>query len=263
MANMKGSPELRSIRMRRKAVKKRRDKKDSIWIVYEGYRERYLLDYLAQNSNIKLNTKFTSGGTANYIVITAIQYSARGEAVYAFFDEDFEHKPGSRITDETLEGLAQQWKQDVTNLLNQPYNQLQKQNTDNLNPILIVSNPCSLEGLILRMLGRSVESLRNQKTDLLKNELDRFINGCTLIEEDIEKIHIIDERIKRFKSELQQTSSPEINRYFLSKIEEENRNKSRVKFMRFIHQNLPIDKIANIRKCMPEIDILLKAFQIL
>ena len=81
-------------------------RRDSINIMYEGYREGYFLEHLARHSNVRLNPYPCNGGSANQIIIKGIKHSYRNVIVYVFFDEDFESKPGYTISDETLEGLA-------------------------------------------------------------------------------------------------------------------------------------------------------------
>ena|GEM_PF-3585171 len=204
----------------------RKERSDSIWVVYEGYSEGYMLKYFEENSKVKLNSRFCSGGTAESIVITAIKHSDRDGKIYAFFDEDFEQK-AARITNETFKSLAKRWEVNVADLKKCPYKNLQNQNVNNRNPILVVSNPNSIDGLILRMLGMSHESL-NKKTEQLKKDLDSFINRCELTEKDIEEVHRIDEKITKYK--LQRDNSIENEIYFKSKIEDCDRKKSRMFF---------------------------------
>jgi len=163
----------------------RKERKDSVWFVYEGYREGYMLEYLEENSKVKLNSKFCSGGTAEFIIMTAIKHSDRDGKVYAFFDEDFEQKETARIKVETFESLAKRWGVDVAYLKKQSYKELQKQNVNNRNPILVVSNPNSIDGFIQQMLGTPYESLKNKRTDQLKKDLDNLINESKLTEKDI------------------------------------------------------------------------------
>ena len=240
----------------------RKKKKDSICVVYEGYREGYILEYLAENSKVKLNPKFCSGGSANSIVITAIQHSAHGGAVYAFFDEDFELDPNVQIADETFKTLARLWGLNTANLKKWPYRQLQNQNVHKRNPILVVSNPVSIEGLILQIHRGSRDSLEKRTTTQLKNALDSLIDRCALTGEDVEAIRAIDEKIKKCKRDMQHALSPENKKYLQNEITKWDRKKSKVKFMCFLHQDLPISKIENMRNEAPEIDILMEAFQL-
>ena len=239
----------------------RKKKHNSICIVYEGYRERHMLDYLAENSKVHLNIIFSSGGTADSIIVTAIKHSARGCPVYVFFDEDFERKLNSQIAYETFETLADLWRLKAVDLRNQPYRQLQTQNENMRNPIFVVSNPISIDGLILQIYGETRYSLENKTTTQLKNALDSLIDKCTLTEEDMDNICRIDEKITRYKYEIQHASSSE-KKYIQNEIAKQSREKSRVKFMRFLYQTMPIDKIACMRIDIPEIALLLDAFEI-
>ena len=102
------------------------------------------------HSNVKLNQVFCNGGNSNSIVINGIKHSARDINVYVLFDEDFETKPDQKISDDTLEGLAKEWKVDKDSLKKYQYKQLHLLNKNMRNPILIISNPQSLDGLLLR-----------------------------------------------------------------------------------------------------------------
>ena len=149
----------------------------------------------------------------------------------------------------------------TADLQNQPYRQLQNQNENKRNPILVVSNPISIDGLILQMYGETPGSLENKTATQLKNALDSLIDICTLTKEDMEKICHIDEKVTKHKYEIQH-ASPSEKIYIQNEIAKWGREKSRVKFMRFLYQTLPITKIASMRINIPEIAILLDAFQI-
>ena len=242
--------------------KKGKERQNPILVVCEGYEESYLLEYLAENSKVKLNLMPCNGGTADSIVITAIKHSARGCEVYAFFDEDFEQRPNAQIADETLESLVRLWGVKTTGLKVRPYGKLQNINKNKKNPILIVSNPNSIEGLILQVYGIPLKTLVGKTTKQLKNDLDSLIDKCVLTEEDKERILFFDEKLSKYGHEMQHASSNEEKRHFQSKSNEWNRKKSKVRFMRFLHEFLPIAKISSMRTSVPVIDILLNAFQL-
>jgi hypothetical protein len=88
-----------------------------------------------------------------------------------------------------------------------------------------------------------------------------LIDGCKLTDDDKEEIQCIDEKILKHNNKIQ-LGSPTEKKYHKSKIQECDRNKSRIKFMRFLYENLPIEKIAITCADIPEIYILLNAFQI-
>ena len=63
----------------RMAPKKRRN---SIYVIYEGYTEGYFLEHLENHSDVRLNSQFCNGGNSNQIVINGIKHSARDMNVY-------------------------------------------------------------------------------------------------------------------------------------------------------------------------------------
>ena len=181
----------------RMAVKKR---KDSVYFIYEGYREGYFLEYLAGFSKVRYNSDHCNGGSANQIVINGIKHSFRDVNVFLFFDEDFWSKPGYTISDETIEGLERAWK--INNVLKGcSYRDLQAANVASRNPILIVSNPHSIEGLLLRILGTSMQNLESKTTKQLKNMIDGHMGNTLLKNEDNEKIRAYDKKIAKYVDE--------------------------------------------------------------
>ena len=86
-------------------------RKNSIHVVYEGYREEYFLEYLESHSHVRLNKLFCSGGSANQIIINGIKHSARDVNVYVFFDEDFESMSDQKISQYKAE-IAKQKQSD-------------------------------------------------------------------------------------------------------------------------------------------------------
>ena len=150
-------------------------RKDSICVVYEGYLEGYFLEHLAANSTtVHLNPVFCNGGNANEIVLNGIKHSARDVQVYVFFDEDFESKPETAISDETLEGLGNSWKISAS-LKGYAYRDLQIMNKVMRNPILIVSYPQSIEGFLLRLLGIPLQDLEGKPTRQLKDRIEGLL----------------------------------------------------------------------------------------
>jgi hypothetical protein len=184
--------------------------------------------------------------------------------VYVFFDEDFESKPGYTISNETLEGLKSAWKINGT-LKGCAYRDLQKSNKAMRNPILVVSYPQSIEGFLLRLLGKFLLDVENKTTQELKNMLASYFDSISLNNDDIEKMQGYDKKIAKYSDDITklQKSEPQNkkHRQFLeAKIKEYERNKNRVQFMRFLSEKLPLPVIASKRADIPEADILLKAF---
>jgi len=165
-------------------------RRDSIYVVYEGYREGYFLEHLARYSNVRFNPQPCNGGSANQIVTNGIKHSARDVNVYVFFDEDFESKPGYTISDDALEGLKNAWKIDGT-LKGCAYRHLQTLNKDLRNPILVVSYPQSIEGFLLRLLGKSLLDLEKKTTQELKNMLASYFDSISLIMKILKKRRVM------------------------------------------------------------------------
>jgi len=236
-------------------------RKDSIYVVYEGYREGYFLEHLALYSNVRLNPQHCNGGSANQIVINGIKHSARDVKVYVFFDEDFESKPEYIILDETFEGLENAWKIS-TSLKGCKYRNLRSLNKDLRNPILIVSYPQSIEGFLLRLMGTPLQDLDGKTTQHLKDMIAGFLGNIPLSNEDTEKTKGYDEKIAKYTQELQQSEPQNRKRlqYLEAKIREFKRNRNKVKFMRFLNEKLPLSALAARRADIPELDLLLTAF---
>jgi hypothetical protein len=239
-------------------------RKDSIYIVYEGFREGYFLEHLEKYSNVRLNPQPCNGGNANQIVINGIKHSARDVNVYVFFDEDFESKPGYTMSDEALEGLKNAWKINDT-LKECAYRHLQTLNKDLRNPILVISYPQSIEGFLLRLLGKPLQDLEDKTTQELKHMLASYFDNKTLNNEDKEKMQGYDKKIDKYSDEITKLQKNEPankkHRQFLeAKKRECGHNKSKVQFMRFLSEQLPLPVIAAKRADILEVDILLKAF---
>ena len=238
-------------------------RRDSIYVMYEGYREGYFLKHLKRCSAVRLNTVPCNGGSANEIVINGIKHSARNVKVYVFFDEDFESKPGA-ISDETLEGLEKAWKINGT-LKGCAYRDLQKRNETLRNPILVVSYPQSIEGFLLRLLGRPLQNLESKTTQELKQMIAGYFGNIPLNDEDNKEMKKYDKKIDKYLDEIAklQKSEPENKKYCCdleSKIKGYERNKNEVQFLRFLSEKLPLPVIAAKRADIPEADILLRAF---
>jgi len=243
------------------AVKTR---KDSIYVMYEGYREGYFLEHLAGFSNVRFNPQPCNGGTANQIVTNGIKHSARDVNVYVFFDEDFESKPEYSILNETFEGLEKAWKLDVS-LKGRKYRDLQILNKDLRNPILVVSYPQSIEGFLLRLLGIPLQDLEGKTTQQLKNMIASHMDTISLNNEDNDKLHGYDKKISKYKNEITklQQNEPQNKKHYRfleAKIEECRHNKNKVRFTRFLSEKLPLTVIAANGADITEVNILLKAF---
>jgi hypothetical protein len=241
-------------------------RKNSIYVIYEGFREGYFLEHLEKNSDVRLNSQFCSGGDSNQIVINGIKHSARDVNVYVIFDEDFETNPDQKIHDETLEGLSKVWKLDKNIICGCQYRHLQTKNKDMKNPIIVVSHPQSLEGFLLRLLGTHEEDvLEGKTTKQLKQMIDGILGTIKLDDEDTKQIQIYDKKITQYRYEIDKQKQSENNyqehrRSLESKIQDYERRKNKVTFMRFLCDKLSLTVIKAKRVEISEIDLLLKAF---
>jgi len=240
-------------------------RRDSIYVMYEGYREGYFLEHLAEYSTtVRFNPQPCNGGTANQIVTNGIKHSARDVNVYVFFDEDFESKPKYSISDETLEYLEKAWKLD-NSLKGCAYRDLQSSNKGQKNPILVVSYPQSIEGFLLRLLDIPLQDLENKTTQELKHRLASHMDTISLNNEDNEKLQGYDKKISKYTDEIAklQQNEPQNKKHYRfleAKIDACKHNKSKVHFMRFLSEKLPLPVIAAKRTDITEVNILLKAF---
>jgi len=240
-------------------------RKNSIYVMYEGDREGAFLEHLSSYSNVRLNLQPCNGGSANQIVTNGIKYSDRAVNVYVFFDEDFESKPGYTISDEALEGLSKSWDIDRNVLKGCEYRNLQTLNTSFRNPILIISYPQSIEGFLLRLMGIPLQDLENKTTQQLKHTLASHLDTTVLYDEDKEKMRDYDTKISKYSNEIARLKQNEPQnkkhcQFLEAKIREYKRYKSKVQFMRFLNEKLPLSVIDAKREDVPEAGILLEAF---
>ena len=156
-------------------TKKKRKKKVIVSYIYEGDREKIFLEYLVNlyNSEAKPLIMFSGrGGSANVIISNAIKAQDRGTYLFVVLDEDFEQK--GPISEETLRSLESVWHLPQKALDGVPYRELNNRNTDNRKPVIIFSNPSSIEGMLLQILGVSKDDLEGKETDHLKDRLNSY-----------------------------------------------------------------------------------------
>jgi len=236
-------------------------------VVCEGYREACFLEHLSQYSEVRLNLQFCGGGSGSKVVGDGIKYSARGGKVFVFFDEDFQMISDLKIQDDILDGLEFKWMLEKDSLKDRPYRSLQLLNSSDRNPILVVSWPNSIEGFLLRLLGTLDAELRGKNTRVLKKLIDIRLEEVVLEAEDIVLSNKYQDKIDRYATHIQTLSVDEPNykawcKSFNSKIDECKRKKNQVVFMRFLNRFLPLSVLQAKRSTIPEIDILLKAFNL-
>jgi hypothetical protein len=170
---------------------KKRSLKTSVYAAIEGDTEKYFLQhliniYLPDVDGINVRPEHMSGGSADKIIMSAIRYQDRDRA-FAWLDEDFEiNNPPSQ---DCKNKLAELWQVDSNlrvDFLNSKFKNLQKNyNLKNRKPILIVSQPISVESMVLAIANekKEFETLANTKDEVkiqlknLKSKLSQLLNG--------------------------------------------------------------------------------------
>ncbi len=177
--------------------KKKRKIKISRYISIEGERERKFFNFLCSlynpkenDINIQTNSKIT-GGTSDSILEQAIKECNNRDKCFAWFDEDVS------LSKNTRNILNGKWCCEIDK--NTKDKDLQKTyNSELKNPILIVSSPCSVEGLLIRLFGKNIPE--NPTTDKLKNAFDGILGGQP--EEEYYKEHLTKEILGSKRKEI-------------------------------------------------------------
>ena len=155
--------------------KKKRKIKKSRYLSLEGYDEKILYEFLydlynPEKNNIKIQKSNIDGGNQLHILNRAIKECNNGrDMCIAWFDDDFKIKNKEQHKD-FIKALSNAWNCEIKKDIE--YKDLQKTYNENCNkkPILIVSNPCSIEGLILRIFDKKIPE--KPTTEKLKNAVD-------------------------------------------------------------------------------------------
>ena len=147
-------------------AKKKRNKKQSVFIALEGKRERTFLYFLQSifdsEKRINLNIHPDLGGTSNAILARALK--APGfDKIYAWFDED------DKLYTDWKSELGKRWK--VTIGASVSDKELQNLNIENRKPTIIVSNPLSIEGLLIRLFEHKIPKFKEPLFD--EDNLDK------------------------------------------------------------------------------------------
>ncbi|MBR1399458.1 MAG: hypothetical protein IJ564_04715 [Alphaproteobacteria bacterium] len=177
---------------------KKREKRKVVRYIYEGkLTERVFFDHIRRfypESNAEPYLVFCGrGGTANSQVsnVLKVLYFDR---IYLILDEDFQTK--GPIEDDVLRKLEAEWI-----LENGALNGVRYRDYINYNkgrrPIIIFSNPSSIEGVILQILGKSKKSLEGIDTDNLKSQLSSYVSQYFL-EKNITLPHSNEEKLREF-----------------------------------------------------------------
>ena len=142
----------------------------TVYGILEGEkRERKFLEFLQETylnqQMISFSPAPIHGGNPNFLILEAIKRVFNYDRVFVWFDEDKE------ISDETRSYLMKHWKiddADSKNFMQCSLGELQNRfNQENRKPILIVSQPVSVESLIVMTLGKRV---KHEKYDSLRRE---------------------------------------------------------------------------------------------
>lgn len=163
--------------------KKKRKSFLTVHVTIEGIkRERNFLKILQNlyhdNQKVKLAFNPKNGGNPNALLDSALRYISFGyDKMYIWIDEDIDLNQDSR------EKLYRHWRvEDKDRFYACPLGELQSRYNSTLrNPVLIVSQPISVESLIIRSLGTNLphqqlnlDILADQKRDL-KSSLEGII----------------------------------------------------------------------------------------
>lgn len=168
-------------------TKKERQRKKSVYISQEGDREEFFLRFLQEmfdlKRKVKLNFSQEKGGNSNAILDRALK--SFYPVSYAWFDEDDE------LDKEHKKELEKRWHLEKDALKNIADKNLQSHNKKSNFPIIIVSSPYSVEGILIRLFNKKFPSLivpvkskkdfeENKKR--MKNSVDGFIGKMSDIE---------------------------------------------------------------------------------
>ncbi len=155
---------------------KKKVRQKTIRYIYEGeLTEKMFFHQLHQcfpNTTAQpLNIFCGKGGTADSQVSNTLK-SMHFNKICLILDEDFQTK--GPISKRNLRELEKFWKLKENELDAVEYRNFVEYGCKN-KPLIIFSNPSSIEGIILQILGKSKEELEGKTTDQLKSELSSHI----------------------------------------------------------------------------------------
>ena len=176
---------------------KKREKKKVIHYIYEGKTEKMFfkhLHYLYPQSEAKpIELYCEKGGNADYQVTNVLKVLYYPK-VYLIIDEDFQEK--GPIGSENLRKLEKVWQLEDNYLDRKKYRDFISYSKGR-SPTIIFSNPSSIEGIILQILGKSKEDLEGIDTDNLKSQLSSHISQYFL-EKNVTPSHDNEEKLREF-----------------------------------------------------------------
>ena len=137
------------------AKKKLRLKIQSVFIAAEGKREQEFIHFLQElfdpEKNVRLAPFPETGGSSNAVLDRALK-NLFYDKVYAWFDEDDE------LDSEHRHELEKCWGVKLSASLRDTV--LQEKNKKLRNPVVVVSSPLSVEGIIIRLFDKNLPNLR-------------------------------------------------------------------------------------------------------
>lgn len=176
---------------------KKKVRQKTIRYIYEGkLTEKMFFHRLHQcfpNTTAQpLNIFCGRGGTADSQVSNTLR-SMHFNKICLILDEDFQTQ--GPISKSNLRKLEKFWKLKENELDSVRYRDFVEYGCKH-KPLIIFSNPSSIEGIILQILGKSKEELEGKTTNQLKSELSSYISqyfkdeGIPVPENNEEKLQI-------------------------------------------------------------------------
>lgn len=140
-------------------AKKKRKKEKTVFIVLEGKREKVFIDYLVElfdsQKTIKLKFHPDFGGSSDAILDRALK-NCFYDKVFVLFDED------TSLSRDRIEVLETFWHINIPSGTQD--RDLYRFNSANKNPIVIVLNPLSIEGILIQLFDKSLPAFKEPLT---------------------------------------------------------------------------------------------------
>lgn len=177
---------------------KKREKRKVVRYIYEGeLTEKVFFEHIKRfypETTAEPHSVFCGrGGTANSQVSNVLKV-LYFDKIYLILDEDFQTK--GPIENDILRKLEGEWKLNEGVLDGVRYRDFIDYNGGR-RPIIIFSNPSSIEGILLQILGKSKESLEGISTDNLKSQLNSYVSQYFL-EKKITPPHSNEDKLREF-----------------------------------------------------------------
>lgn len=144
------------------AKKRDRNRKTTVYAVMEGKRERIFLDYLIElynpkSNNINITPSPIAGGSPEHLINDALK-NLNYKKVFVWLDADTPIDDRDPLN--IYSKLEKTWNLKNEIDRNTPIEELQeKYNSQMRNPILIVSTPLSVEGVIIRLFDKKIPEM--------------------------------------------------------------------------------------------------------